>query len=45
MRALALREQTLRQVLDAASPANCLATNPEALKTALAELGASVVTP
>jgi len=32
----------LRQVLDAASPANCLLTNPEAMQTALASGGASL---
>jgi polyhydroxyalkanoate synthase len=34
----------LRQVIDAASPANCLATNPEALQQALDSGGASLVT-
>ena len=34
----------LRQVIDAASPANCLATNPEAMQQALASGGASLVT-
>ena len=33
----------LRQVVDALSPANCLATNPEALQTALDSGGASLV--
>ncbi|WP_326536340.1 PHA/PHB synthase family protein [Pseudorhodoferax sp.] len=33
----------LRQVLDAMSPANCLATNPEALQAALDSGGASLV--
>jgi polyhydroxyalkanoate synthase len=33
----------LRQVMDAMSPANCLATNPEALQTALDSGGASLV--
>ena len=33
----------LRQVLDAASPGHCLATNPEALQTALDSGGASLV--
>jgi len=33
----------LRQVVDALSPANCLATNPEALQTALQSGGASLV--
>ena len=33
----------LSQVLDAMSPANCLATNPEALQTALDSGGASLV--
>ena len=32
----------LRQVLDALSPANCLATNPEALELAMASGGASL---
>jgi polyhydroxyalkanoate synthase len=34
---------TLRQVIDAMSPANCLATNPEAMQTALDSGGASLV--
>jgi polyhydroxyalkanoate synthase len=34
----------LRQVIDAASPANCLATNPEAMQQALDSGGASLVT-
>ena len=33
----------LRQVVDAMSPANCLATNPEAMQTALESGGASLV--
>jgi len=33
----------LRQVLDAVSPANCLATNPEAMQSALDSGGASLV--
>jgi polyhydroxyalkanoate synthase len=33
----------LRQVVDAVSPGNCLATNPEALQTALDSGGASLV--
>ena len=33
----------LRQVVDAMSPANCLATNPEAIQTALDSGGASLV--
>ncbi|SDR58028.1 polyhydroxyalkanoate synthase [Rhizobiales bacterium GAS113] len=33
----------LRQVVDALSPANCLATNPEALRTALDSGGASLL--
>jgi polyhydroxyalkanoate synthase len=33
----------LRQVIDALSPANCLATNPEALQTAFDSGGASLV--
>jgi polyhydroxyalkanoate synthase len=33
----------LRQVVDAMSPSNCLATNPEALQTALDSGGASLV--
>ncbi len=33
----------LRQVVDALSPANCLATNPEAMQTALTSGGASLV--
>jgi polyhydroxyalkanoate synthase subunit PhaC len=33
----------LRQVIDALSPVNCLATNPEALQIALASGGASLV--
>ena len=33
----------LRQLVDALSPANCLATNPEALQTALDSGGASLV--
>lgn len=33
----------LRQMLDAMSPANCLATNPEALQTALDSGGASLI--
>jgi len=33
----------LRQVVDALSPANCLATNPEALQTALESGGSSLV--
>ncbi len=33
----------LRQVVDAMSPANCLATNPEAMQTALDSGGASLV--
>lgn len=33
----------LRQVLDAASPANCLATNPDALQAAIDSGGASLV--
>jgi len=33
----------LRQVVDAASPANCLATNPEAMQTALDSGGASLL--
>jgi poly[(R)-3-hydroxyalkanoate] polymerase subunit PhaC len=33
----------LRQVIDALSPVNCLATNPEALQMALASGGASLV--
>ena len=33
----------LRQVIDAASPANCLATNPEAMQTAVESGGASLV--
>ena len=36
-------EFVLRQVLDAASPANCLAFNPAALKTAVDSNGASLV--
>lgn len=32
----------LRQVVDAASPANCLATNPEAMQTAIDSGGASL---
>jgi polyhydroxyalkanoate synthase len=34
----------LRQVIDAASPANCLATNPEAMQQALDSGGASLAT-
>lgn len=33
----------LRQVVDAASPANCLATNPEAMQTAIDSGGASLM--
>ena len=33
----------LRQVVDAASPANCLATNPEAMQTAVDSGGASLM--
>lgn len=36
-------EFALRQVLDAMSPANCLATNPEAMQCALDSDGASLV--